>query len=409
VKAGAALVLAGDPAEAGRRAGREARVPLGDSAPSFGVLFASADFLGSADALLSAVTAETGPLPLIGCVAEAVVGTGREVESGPAVSLWLAADVGPVETFEMEFVRTPSGGAIGGYRFERGRPGVHVMICDPFTFPAEDLLTHLNDHVAGTVVIGGMASGGLQLQQSRLFLDDRVLSRGAVGAYLPDAEVLTLVSQGCRPVGDPYTITGAQGRVIRELGGRPPLVRLHELATALPDGDRELLAAGVQAGIAMDEYQAERHQGDFLIRGVIGADEESGAIAVGDEIEVGQTVQFQVRDAASADHDLRRTLERAAASLGDRHAAAALLFTCNGRGSRLFAEPDHDAGLLATMLGDIPVTGLFCAGELGPVGGRNYLHGFTASIAVFPAGPAPAAGPPPADETQPQPQGGPER
>jgi small ligand-binding sensory domain FIST len=395
VKAGGALVLAADPAQAGRRAAREARIPLGDSRPAFGVLFASAGFLDSAKALVAAVTEETGPLPLIGCVAEAVVGGAREIESGPAVSLWLAADLGPVETFEMDYVQTPSGGAIGGYRFEAGRPGVHLMICDPFTFPADDLLTHLNQNVAGTMVLGGMASGGLDQRQSRLFLDGRVLTHGAVGAYLPAAEVYPLVSQGCRPIGDPYTITSAQGQVIRELGGRPPLVRLHEMSTGLSAADKELLATGLQAGIAIDEYQAERHQGDFLIRSVIAADEESGAIAVGDEVEIGQTVQFQVRDAASADQDLRQTLARAAASLGDRRAAGALLFTCNGRGSRMFAEPDHDAGLVASMLGHMPVAGLFCAGELGPVAGRNYLHGFTASIALFPEGvPAPAAPPP---------------
>jgi small ligand-binding sensory domain FIST len=386
VKAGAALVLAADPEEAGRRAACEARAALGPTPPSFGVLFASADFLESAAALLTAVAEHAGPVPLIGCVAEAVVGGAREVESGPAVSLWLAAELGRVETFAMEYVRTPSGGAIGGYRFEPGRPGVHLMICDPFTFPADDLLGHLNEHVPGAVVMGGMASGGLDRRQSRLFLDDRVLSQGAVGAYLPEAEVHTLVSQGCRPVGDPYTVTAAQGNVIHELGGRPPVERLQELASALSARDRELLTSGLHVGMVINEYQADRRQGDFVIRGVIAADQESGAIAIGDEVEVGQTLQFQVRDASSADEDLRRMLEREAGTLGDGRAAGALLFTCNGRGSRLFAEPDHDAGLLARLVGHMPVAGLSCAGELGPVGGRNYLHGFTASIALFPGG-----------------------
>ncbi len=385
-------MLTADPDEAGRRAAGEARASLGDVPPSFAVLFASAHFLGSAEALLAAVAAETGPLPLIGCVAEAVAGGAREVESEPAVSLWLAAELGPVETFAMEFVRTPSGGAYGGYRFGPGQPGVHLLICDPFTFPADGLLAHLNSRVPGTMVMGGMASGGLEVRQSRLFYGDRVLSHGAVGAHLPAAEVHPLVSQGCRPVGDPYTITGAEGNVIHELGGRPPVARLRDLAAALPGRDRELLARGVHVGMVIDEYRAERRQGDFLIRGIVGADPESGAIAVGEEVEVGQTVQFHVRDADSADEDLRRTLEREVAALGGRRAAGALLFTCNGRGSRLFSEPDHDARLLAKMLGDIPLAGFFCAGELGPVGGQNYLHGFTASIALFP-GAAPQAQP----------------
>jgi len=379
-------VLAADPGAAARRAVSEARAALGDSSPSFAVLFASEHFFDSAEALVAAVAGETGQVPLIGCVAEAVAGGSREVESEPAVSLWLAAELGPVETFAMEFAGTPTGGAFGGYRFEQAA-GIRLMICDPFTFPVSDLLAHLNEHVPGATVMGGMASGGLQLRQSRLFLDGRVLSHGAVGASLPQAEVHALVAQGCRPVGNPYTTTRADGNVIFELGGRPPLERLRDLAAALPTGDRELLAQGVHLGMVIDEYQAEPGQGDFLIRGVAGVDPDSGAIAVGDEVVVGQTVQFHVRDAGSADEDLRRTLEREAEALGTRRAAGALLFTCNGRGSRLFAEPDHDAGLLAEVLGKIPVAGFFCAGELGPVGGQNFLHAYTASIALFP-GPA---------------------
>jgi len=384
VKAGGALVLTADARAAAGRAVAEARLSLGEAPASFAVLFASAHFFGSAEALIAAVAEETGPLPLIGCVAEAVAGGGREIESGPAVSLWLAADLGPVETFAMEHVRTSSGGTFGGYRFGPGPAGVHLMVCDPFTFPVGDLLAHLNSRVPGALVMGGMASGGLRLGQSRLFLDGRVLSSGAVGAHLPGAEVRPLVAQGCRPVGDPYTVTGAEANLIRELGGRSPLARLRELAAALPGRERELLAQGVHVGLVINEYQAEPGQGDFLIRGVVGADPESGAIAVGDEVEVGQTVQFHVRDARSADEDLRRILEREAAALSGHRAAGALLFTCNGRGSRMFSEPDHDAGLVADLLGEIPVAGFFCSGELGPVGGQNFLHTFTASIALFP-------------------------
>ena len=387
MKAGGALVLTADPGVAATRAVAQATEALGDASPSLAVLFASAHFLAVAEDLVAAITKQAGPLPLIGCVGESVAGGAREVESEPAVSLWLGADLGPVETFAMEYIRTPSGGAYAGYLFPRETKGVHLLICDPFTFPADGLLAHLNEQVPGAVVMGGMASAALAPRQSRLFLDDRVLSAGAVGVHLPNAEVRPLVAQGCRPIGDAYIITRADGNVIHELGGRPPLVRLREMAAALPSRDTELLAQGLQLGVVIDEYRAEPGQGDFLIRGVVGADPDSGAIAVGDQIQVGQTVQFHVRDAQSADEDLRRALEREAAALGGRRPAGALLFTCNGRGSRLFDEPDHDAGLIAATLGDIPVAGFFCAGELGPVGGQNFLHTFTASIALFP-GPA---------------------
>jgi small ligand-binding sensory domain FIST len=385
MKAGASLVLTTtDPVEAARQSAGAARAAPGTGAPSLAVLFASPHFLDSAEVLVATVAEELGPVPLIGCVGEAVIGGTHEVESGPAVSLWLASDVGPVETFEMDFMRTSTGGAFSGYRFQPGASGIHLMIGDPFTFPAEELLAHLNAHVPGAVVLGGMASGGLQHGQSRLFLDDRAVSHGAVGAYLPQGEIQTLVSQGCRPIGNPYTITQAADNVIHQLGGLPPLTRLQKIALALPDRDRELLAQGLHVGKVINEHQVEWHQGDFLIRGVVGIDPESGAIAVGDEVEIGETLQFHVRDAESADEDLRRTLERGQTGLGDRPAGGALLFTCNGRGSRLFSKPDHDASLVAKMLGDIPVAGFFCAGELGPVGGRNFLHSFTASIALFP-------------------------
>jgi small ligand-binding sensory domain FIST len=384
VQAGAALVLTADVGEAAARAVGEARASLGATTPEFAVLFASAHFLASAGELIAAVAGQAGPVPLIGCVADGVIGGAREVESDPAVALWLASGTGPVETFAMDFVRTESGGAFGGYLFGSGAAGVHLMLCDPFTFPAGDLLAHLNSSAPGVAVMGGIASGGLALRQSRMFLDDRLITHGAVGVHLPQAEIHPLVAQGCRPVGAPFTITEADSNLMLELGGRPPLERLQDLAESLHGRDRDLLAQGVHVGLVINEYQAEPRQGDFLIRGIVGADADSGAIAVDEEVEVGQSVQFHIRDADSADEDLRRLLEREAAALGGHRAAGALMFTCNGRGSRLFPEPDHDAGLLDTMLGGIPVAGFFCAGELGPVSGQNFLHTLTASVALFP-------------------------
>jgi small ligand-binding sensory domain FIST len=236
----------------------------------------------------------------------------------------------------------------------------------------------LNERVPGTVVMGGMASGGMGPGETRLFWDDRVVDEGAVGARLPGIRLRALVSQGCRPIGSVYTVTRAEGNVVHELGGRPPLQRLQELATRLSARERELVSRGLHVGRTIDEYRSDPGRGDFLIRGVIGVDSQTGAMAVGDTIEVGETIQFHVRDAETADEDLRTLLEREG-----EPAVGALLFTCNGRGSRLFSVPDHDASLVSKVLGGLPLAGFNCAGEIGPVGSKNFLHGFTASIALL--------------------------
>jgi small ligand-binding sensory domain FIST len=383
MKASAVLVRDAGPEEAATRAADEVLEALGGAVPTLAALFASTHYATGAEDLLQALRARLGAVPLIGCVADSVVGGSHEVEEGPAVAVWVAAEVGPVETFAMDYLGTAGGGLFAGHRFEVGG-GPYLLLCDPFSFPAEELLEYLNNDVPGALVIGGLVSGRGESRRNQLFFDDQVLSTGAVGASLAGAGVDLLVSQGCRPIGSPYTVTRAEGNVIHELGGRPPFQRLQDLVTTLPETDRLLLAeGGLQVGQVIDEYRHEQRRGDFLVRSVVGADPSSGAIAVGGEVEVGQTVQFHVRDAASADEDLSEALERELSGLAGRAPAGALLFTCNGRGTRLFPEPDHDAGLLAKVLGDIPVAGVFCAGEFGPVGGKNFLHGFTASVAVF--------------------------
>ena len=383
MKASAVLVRGDEPGRTATRAAEEVLEGLGGAPPALAVVFASPHYAAVAEEVLRDLRATLGHVPIIGCLGESVIGGSHEVEQGPALSVWVAAGIEPVETFAMDYLATPGGGLFAGHRFEAGG-GPYLLICEPLSFPADQLLEHLNVNVPGALVIGGMASGGTGGGRNLLFFDDQVLSTGAVGATLAGMEVDLLVSQGCRPIGSPYTVTRAEGNVVHELGGRPPFQRLQDLVITLPETDRQLLAnGGLQVGQVIDEYRHEQRRGDFLIRSVVGADPASGAIAVGGEVEVGQTVQFHVRDAGSADEDLVETLERELSELTGRQPAAALLFTCNGRGTRLFPEHDHDAALLAKMLGDIPVAGFLCAGEIGPIGGRNFLHGFTASVAVF--------------------------
>ena len=378
MRIGAALSTDPDPAKATAEAAEDARVLLGEADISLAMLVTSRDHAASAEEASKALRLEASPERVIGCVAETVVGGDREVESGPAVAVWLVSLPEPVETFHMEFVRTSEGGVFGGYRFAVTEPRACLLIGDPFSFPADLLLRHLNERVPGTIVMGGMASGGMAPGETRLFVDDRVMDTGAVGVCIPGIGIRALVSQGCRPVGSVYTVTSAEGNIIHGLGGLPPLERLQELVAALPPQDRELVGHGLHVGRVIDEYKAEPGPGDFLVRGVRGVDPESGAMMVGDEIEVGETIQFHVRDAATADEDLRTLLER------EREpAAGALLFTCNGRGSRLFTVQNHDASLVSKMLGGLPLAGFNCAGEIGPIGGKNFLHGFTASVALM--------------------------
>lgn len=380
---GAALSTAPDPRQAVLSAAREAAEALHGRAPSLAVLFVSPHHAEAADAVLEALHEAANPSHVIGCAGEAIVGGRREVEGGPAVSVWLAELPGQIETFELRFLRTAEGGVLAGWHFDPDDLATYLVLADPFTFPADLLLRYLNEEAPGTLVMGGMASGGMGPGQGRLFLDDRVLDEGAVGARITGVPVRLLVSQGCRPVGQPFTVTRAETNVIYELGGMSPLQRLGELIPALSPSDRRLLTEGLQVGRVIDEYADKPGLGDFLVRGVTGADQQSGAIVVGDHVEVGETVQFHVRDAASADADFRARLALARDELADSPAAGGLLFTCNGRGTRMFQGPDHDATAIAEVLGDIPLAGFFAAGELGPVGGRNFVHGFTASLALF--------------------------
>jgi small ligand-binding sensory domain FIST len=258
-----------------------------------------------------------------------------------------------------------------------------LALCDPFSFPAEELLAVLERSRPHVPVLGGLASASFA-GGAVLLCDGDVHTDGAVGARLRGAEVLPCVSQGAGPVGPEMTITSAEANLIGQLAGKPAMERLREAIAGLPEHEQELAASGLLIGVVIDENRPKYERGDFLVRPVIGAHRETGAIAIGEPVRVGQTVRLHVRDAASADEDLRQALRTQAQALGAEGAAGALVFTCNGRGSHMFEVPDHDASAVEDSLG-APTAGFFCAGEIGPVGGRNFLHGFTATMAVFPA------------------------
>jgi small ligand-binding sensory domain FIST len=370
-----------DARKAAVEATTHARDELAGEAPSLAVLLASRSHTDKAADVLNAAHETVEPPALIGCVAQAIVAGRHEIEDEAAVAVWLASGLA-AETFQLDFVRTGSGGLLAGYRFDRTVHDLYLLLPDPYTFPSNLLIEHLNTDLPGTAVVGGVVSGGLRPGDSRLFRDRDVLTSGAVGVRLPGVHGVPIVSQGCRPIGNPYIVTRADGALITELGGRPPLQRLREIVEGLPPDEQELVSHGLQIGIVVDEHLAAPGQGDFVIRGLLGADPSTGAIQIGEAVEVGATVQFQVRDAAGADKDLRLAVERARAQL-PRRPAGALLFTCNGRGRRMFGVADHDASSIQELLGGIPLAGFFAAGEIGPIAGRNALHGFTASMALF--------------------------
>jgi small ligand-binding sensory domain FIST len=356
--------------------------------PDLAVLFVSADRAGKCDQIAEDVCDRLGTDRLMGCTGESIVGTGQEVEGQTALSLWLARMPGTeVLPMHLAFERTVEGGSIVGWpdSLIQGWPSPASMLVlgDPFSFPADVLLDRMNEDRPGVSVIGGMASGGAAPGESRLLFGRQALDTGAVAVLLSGAiQPRSIVSQGCRPIGKHFVITKAERNVVYQLGGKPAVVQLHEILVQLPTSEQEMVRNGLHLGRVVSEYQDRFDHGDFLVRNVMGIDRESGALVIGDYVRVGQTVKFHIRDWRTADADLVQMLaESRQTAIGQP--LGALLFTCNGRGTRLFPEPHHDALAIRNSFGEIPLAGFFAAGELGPVAGKNFVHGFTASIAIF--------------------------
>lgn len=320
---------------------------------------------------------------ILGTTGEAIIGDGREVEGEPAASLWAIqlpdrVVARPVHLTWGEKPSLPPDMKTWG----QARRTI-LLLGDPFSYPADQLFQMIEKEAPGLWVVGGMASGSSRPGGNRLLLDGDVHTEGAVGLAIDGPlEVRTVVSQGCRPIGRTWIITRAEGNIIRELGRRRALDVLREMFESLSDEEQALVREGLHIGRVINEYQGSFERGDFLIRNVMGAD-DAGGIAITDAVKVGQTVQFHVRDARTADEDLGTLLERDRDLNALARIAGGLLFSCNGRGSRLFPIPNHDAHAVHRTYGAIPMAGFFAMGEFGPVGGKNFVHGFTASLALF--------------------------
>lgn len=341
-------------------------------APSVVVLFVAGSMIEHIEDIVDTFATLLTPAVLIGGTAVGVLGGAEEIEQGDAISAWAATDVLAVP-LRLEVLPGP---LVAGVPTEIEPGSTMVLLADPYSFPVDALVDQLNTDHPSVDLVGGLASAPGGPDRNRVVLDEIVHTGGAVGLLLEPGVAVPVVSQGCRPIGDPWVITEADGQLVRGLGGRPALDRLSEVIESLSDAERVIAARGLHAGLVANDHQEHFDQGDFLIRGVLGADRKSGAVAIGEAAQVGQVLQFQVRDEESASKELQRLL-------GSVSGRSALVFTCNGRGSHLFSTPNHDAEWVETFVGP-SVAGMFCAGELGPIAQRNAIHGFTATVLTFP-------------------------
>lgn len=384
VQIGTGLSTLPDPRDAGADAATQATAELDERPAGLVLTFVAGGHLAAPEATLEGVHEASSPATVLGCGAGGVIGERKELEEGTAVAVWAASfGAGEVTPFHLRFEADEDPPRITGLPNVEHSRGL-IMIADPYSFPTDALLSELAVRAPGVPVLGGLESARTSDGSASLLLGEEVRPDGAVGVSLQDVELLPCVSQGAAPVGPELTITAAEDNVIEELAGRPALETLQRVVGQLSERERALVAGGLLIGIVVDSGKTEYQQGDFLVRGIAGADPDSGRLAVAAEVHAGQVIRLHARDARSAHEDLQRQLRACRDAVGDSGPAGALVFSCNGRGAGMFGPCDHDAITVAEELGDAPAAGFFAAGEIGPVGGRSFLHGFTATVGVFP-------------------------
>jgi small ligand-binding sensory domain FIST len=368
----------------------QVRAGLDGGAADLAVVFVSNRHSAGYERLADLLHAELPGAVLLGCSADGVIGDAHEVERRPALTLTAGHLPGvKLDPFHLEEADLPGPDA-PPEPWERlvgvsaGDSPQFLLLTDPYSFHPDALLSGLDYAFPRSVKVGGLASGAGERGGNALYLGDRVYREGSVGLALTGNVVIdAVVAQGCRPVGEPMRITRCQDYWLVELDGQPPVNVLQDLFERLPERDRALARHSLFLGVVMDELCEEPRQGDFLIRNLLGIDRNHGALAIGEHLREGQIVQFHLRDAETATEDLETMLTQYVFAEVGRRPSGALLFSCTGRGAGLFGIPDHDSELFQARLGRIPLGGFFCAGEIGPVGGATFLHGYTSSFALF--------------------------
>lgn len=354
-----------------------------------GIAFISAENPYQADLLMNAIHQRVKTRHFMGCTCAGIIGSQEEIEGLPASSLILARLPGVkimpfmMNQTRLEAMRQPEDWYNLFEIYPSEKP-IFLILPDPFLFDMNRFLEDMNRVYPQCPIIGGLASGALRPGENTLILDKEKFSQGLVGFILSgNIRVETIVSQGCRPIGETFIVTKAHENIIYTLAGRPLMDVLKDVLKKASPEDQALAQEAVFVGVAMDEYKHSFKRGDFLIRGLMGIDQNSGAGAIADYVKTGQTVQFHVRDAKSARDDLEELLNLQQVKENNQKPSGVLVFCCNGRGQNLFQVKNHDIKILQKYIGAVPTAGFFCAGEIGPVGGNNFLHGFTSSIALF--------------------------
>ena len=355
--------------------------------PALGLIFIAPSLFPNAKELLELVQIEAQVPTLIGCSGASLIATDHEIEKQPGVALGLySLPDAKLDVFHFTQEQVEESTGPGYWHMETGIEQTNgwLAFADPFTFNGDAWLNLWNEAYPGCPTLGGMASGDFTDQSTQLYWNDKVFDQGALAMAITGGVELTgVISQGCTPIGDTWTITRADGHYIHEIGNRPAYDVLMETLNAMPQSEKQNLRGNLFIGLVVNEYLDEFHRGDFLIRNLVGVDPSTGTLAVGATPRVGQTIQFQRRDAKAGTEDIEALLQRATKQLGSKPVYGACLCSCNGRGQRMFGRPHHDAAQVQRALGPLGLAGFFCNGELGPVGEKNFVHGYTASLALF--------------------------
>ena len=381
-RAASRLVLAPYDETRVRETAEALRAELGAD-PTLAIAFVSTSYADHLEDFQEVVAVHGHAAILAGCTGSGLIGTAREAEMSEGFSLLFvhlpAAKVRAIPLAQAD-VETSDGDKF--WRDKAGpAPAAWLTFANPFRFDADTWLREWNTAFPGAPVLGGLASGARGDEDVAVFGPTIGQTSDALAIALDGVRLETVVSQGCRPIGEALPVTRADEHLLMELGSRPAYQVLEQAFNTLADADKQRARGNLFAGLAVDEYKEQFGRGDFLVRNILGADPATGAVVVGAHPRTGQTLQYQLRDAKSADEELQSLLAPLAAR--QEKPVASLLFCCNGRGKHLFGSPDHDAKALVNALGASPSAGFFCNGEIGPVGGSNFLHGYTASIGLI--------------------------